>query len=403
MNADLKEFAKQYQPSQPKTRKPFEGEKAAHHGARYSPCGNFMIAGGDEGQVFRWCASGDLLQSLPPLTGHSAWVQAYTFAPKAKHFYTADSWGRLRAWDYSAWPVGEVQVEQLPEEPSDPKKKPAKKVEPKRELVVAKETGPAPQPLWDHAAAHDGWIRAIAVHPEGKQIATCGRDQFIRVWDATTGKKLHEFSAGEDIYVLQWHPQGKELVSGNLKGIIQQWDVTSGKSSRQFDASVLFTVNRLQDVGSVRTIAFDSAGTTLVAGGTKPVNGGNVQGTPLVLVFDWATGKKTNELTLGATSDVFVCDLQYDSRGFFIAGTSGNPGTGKLILFRAADKEAFFVQAIGNCHAVAMHPAGNTLAASVFVSKGGNGRQKNADGSREYPGGYTPISIFDLPSETQAS
>jgi len=359
MNVDPKELAKQFTPTKPKNSKPFESDRKQHNGARYSPCGKFLVAGGYQGNVLRWDVTGEAPKSLEPLTGHNGWVQAYAFAPSGKWLFTGDSWGRLQAWDYTA---------------------------------------EKPKAAWNIAEAHAGWLRSIAVSGDGKVLATCGRDQVVRLWDAATGKKLHELTGhNEDVFVVRFHPDGKSLVSGDLKGVIKQWDLATKKHARDFDAKVLFTLNRLQDVGSVRAIAFDKDGKHMLASGTKPKNGGNVQGVPTILVFDWAGGKQTKEFNLGVDGDVYVCDLQFDSRGFFMAAVSGNPGTGKFAFLRIEDKEPFVMQTFGNCHALSMHPDQKHLAATgVNGNSSGNGRVKGM-GPMDYPGNYSPITFFDIP------
>lgn len=359
MNTDPKELAKKYTPTKPKTAKPYESDKKQHNGARYSPCGKFLLAGGYEGAVHRWDVTGDEPKMLEPLTGHNAWVQALAFSPSGKLVFTGDSWGRLRAWDYAAEKA---------------------------------------QPTWDIADAHDGWLRMIAVSSDGKLLATCGRDQVVRLWDAATGKKLYEFTGhNRDVQTVQFHPDNKQLVSGDLYGVIKQWDVTAKKHVRDLDAKLLYLENRLQEIGGVRSMVFDKEGKTLLVGGTKPKNGGNVQGVPTLLAFNWADGKKTSETTFGADGDVYVYELQYDPRGYVIVGISGNPGVGKFCFWQIGDKEPFFTQAMGNCHAVSIHPSGKKLAMTgVNANSQGNGRVKGM-GEMDYPGNYSPITFWDMP------
>jgi WD40 repeat protein len=359
MNTDPKSLAEQYTPTKPKDSKPFESDKKQHNGARYSPCGRFLIAGGYDGSVHRWDVTGDEPKLLEPLTGHHGWVQALAFAPGGGIVFTGDSWGRLRAWDYTA---------------------------------------DKPTPSWEIAEAHDGWLRRIAVSGDGKMLATCGHDQVVRLWDAATGKKEHEFTGhGHDVFVVAFHPDNRQLVSGDHYGVIKHWDIADRKHVRDFDARVLFVENRLQEVGSVRSILFDKDGTTLLAGGTKPKNGGNVQGTPTLLTFNWADGQKTAETTFGGEGDVYVYELQLDPRGYVLVGISGNPGTGKFCFWRIGDKEPFFSQAMGNCHAISVHPSGQKLAMTgINANNQGNGRVKGT-GDMDYPGNYSPITFWDMP------
>jgi WD40 repeat protein len=325
--------------------------------ARFSPCGKFLFAGGLDGTVRRWAASSDEMAELPPLNGHGGWVQAIALGSDQRLF-TADSWGQLRAWACS-----------------------------ENDATAA----------WSVEKAHDGWIRSVAVSPDGKRLATCGLDQTVRVWSSENGAKLTELAGhGEDVFSAAFHPDGRSLVSGDFKGNIKHWDLETGTCLRDLDARVLFKLDRLQDVGGVRSLAFDRDGTMLAAGGTTPKVGANVQGSPTILVFDWITGMTKHSITLGGEGDGFVYDMHFHRDGFLMAVTSGNPGSGKFLFIRPRDKDPFFVTTnLPNCHSLAVHPNGTRLAVTATNGgSNGNGRQLK-DG--EYPGNWSPVHIWDMP------
>ena len=228
------------------------------HAARYSPCGKFLFAGGLEGEVRRWDVASDEMPQLDPLAGHGGWVQPLVFHPNGTVLFTADSWGQIRAWTYGD---------------DEPKSK------------------------WTVEDAHNGWIRDLAVSPNGELLASCGIDQKVRIWSTSDGKLQHEFAGhARDVHCVQFHPNGESLVSGDERGVVKQWDVASGKSVRDLDASVLYALHRLQDVGGARVLSFDAEGKILAVGGTSPKNGGNVQGVPTALLFDFETGKLKHTL-----------------------------------------------------------------------------------------------------------
>ena len=148
-------------------------------------------------------------------------------------------------------------------------------------------------------------------------------------------------------------------------------------------------------------MTFSPDGTLLLAGGTRPKNGGNVQGTPLVLVFDWKTRKQIQALEMGPTSDVYVQDLQFHPDGFLMVATSGNPGAGKLHFQRLEDKKPFYTSSgFSNCHAISVHADGERLAITM-TSKGSNGNGRPLDKDGNYLGNSSPIHLLGRAQEEE--
>ncbi len=85
---------------------------------------------------------------------------------------------------------------------------------------------------WDIAAGNERWSsdvtewsKALAFAPDGRLLATGGRDGIVRLWDPANGKQVREL-AGHDgeVSSLAWSRDGGLLVSaaGNVALI---WDV----------------------------------------------------------------------------------------------------------------------------------------------------------------------------------
>lgn len=352
MITDAKKLVEQYTPKQTKSLKTDRQLCML----RFSPDGNLLAAACQDGSIRRWDES---FAELPPIKGHGGWVQAIVFHPDGKRLFSADTYGALRCWPFAD--------------------------------KEAKAT-------WTNDKAHDGWIRALALSPDGKTLATCGRDQKIRLFSADDGKQTRELaSADSDLFALAFHPDGKSLVVGDLFGVIKQWDLATGKSVREFNAKDLHKLDRLQDSGGVRCLAFDKDGNTLLAGGTFAPSGGFVQGTPAFLAFDWKTGKPTQTRKVGAATDGFLHDVHVHPAGFVMGVTSGQPGNGKFFFQRVDDAQPFFITpAMPNCHSLAMHPEGRRFAV-VATSSGSNGNGRQLDAKGQYPGAFSPVVIWDLP------
>ena len=396
MNDDLASLKTRFEPKEARQLKLDRQMNAA----RFTACGRYLLAAGHDGLVRRFDAAVEELPELKPLVGHGGWVQALALpkkrdeTPADEVVYSVDSWGQLRCGSF----VDEAAA-----------------------------------PRWVNKTAHDGWILDVSLSPNGKLLATCGIDRAVRVWSAADGSKLHEFSVPEwEVLSVAFAPDDGSVLAGDLSGKVRQWELASGKLTREFDASSLHKADRLQEIGGARHLLFveapraESQGASdkpkdgapspdastlslrpqpspltpsykLLCAGTKPKNGGNVQGLPTVLVFDWASGQLEKSIELGKEGDVYVTDLVFHPAGFLMATASGNPGTGKLVFRRLEDDAAFFeTTKMPNCHSLTLHPSHQKFA--VVATNGGsngNGRNLTKDGS--YPGNFSPIHVWTLP------
>jgi len=335
--------------------------------ARISPCGKFIIAGGMIGNVNRWSATDDEFAPLADLPGHGGWVQCVAFAPTGNRVFTADSWGRLCAWDYTA---------------------------------------AEPKPLWNVAEAHSAWIRDVAVSRDGKTLATASRDGLVSLWDAASGKKLADLADHkEEVFSVAFSPDGKTLASGDFMGTIKLWDVAARKHTADLDGKLFWALKLLQDVGGVRVLRFTPDGKSLAAGGLQPSNGSTVQGIPTLVVYDLTTKKQTTKLEFGQTKDGFITDLVMHDDGYWILTTSGVTGNGKLMFLKPGEKTPYYeTTKLLNLHAAALMPDGKRLlVVRVNAKSSGNGRVKSPDGTTAYPGNYSPLVMFDLPQPGAAS
>lgn len=80
---------------------------------------------------------------------------------------------------------------------------------------------------------HEGSILALAVHPDGKLLASAGGDGTIRIWDAIAGKLLNTLRnhAGA-VRALVFRAPGNTLVSAGEDGTLREWDVATGAALR---------------------------------------------------------------------------------------------------------------------------------------------------------------------------
>lgn len=324
--------------------------------ARFSPCGGFIFAGGYDGLVHRW----DLQDwKREPLSGHRGWLQGIVFHPDGGRMFTADSWGRITCWSLA----GEV-----------------------------------PAVAWTVEEAHPGWLQALSISPDGRFLATCGGNREVRLWSAGDGSPRARLAGHEGpVFCVRFHPRGDDLVSGDLHGLVIHWDLRTGQEARRLDARVLYLRPDLSDVGGVRSLAFDSWGTTLACAGSQPLTSGFVTGKPTVVLIDWNAGASRQTLQLpGATpEDGFALEAAWHPEGFVMAATSGSPGRGSLWCWEPGEAAPFHVSRdLMHCRSFSLHPRGDLLAVARVSQGGGHGRVVDAAG--EYLGQTGHVHFFEL-------
>lgn len=318
---------------------------------RFSPCGKVLAAAAHDGTVRRFDTTKAEPTELPKLTGHDGWVTALAFAQSGRLF-TGDSWGKLIAWD------------------------------------AVTDT---PKKAWDVTAAHDDWLRRCAVSPDGKTVTTVGRDGLLKLWDADTGKPAATLKGEDDLLAVAFHPNGA-IVTGDLHGRLKEW--AGGKFVRTLEIKEFYLLDRIQDVGGVRCLAFDTKGDTLLVGGAQPKTGGFVQAVPHLFAYEWKTGTRQHTWKGMSDNEGYVHDVSWHA-GQAVAVTSGQPGQGKVFFWKPGDAKPSFEAAKPNCHSLSVSPDGTRLAVSATnANSSGNGRVKGKDG--EYPANTSPIHLWNL-------
>lgn len=311
--------------------------------ARFSPDGTTVAAAGLDEKIHLSSLDG----GTKALDGHETWVVALAYAPDGRLF-SADLHGVVIAWD------GETK-------------------------------------LWTSKTPGSAFLRALAT--DGKTVLTAGDDRIVRVRDAKSGTILRELKGHESyVYAVAYTPDG--FLSGDLKGEILHW--VDGRLKRKLDAKILHTLGEdfLADVGGVRSFAFD--GKRLAAGGMKDAKSNTFcPGTPVVLVYDWESGKRTSILECTGTVDGPVNALAYLADGTLCGVSESHGGNASVFFWKDGAKPVHAAPA-PSAYDLDVHPDGQRLLIAAYAAKGGGGNGRAAKTRAEYVPNEGVVQVFSL-------
>lgn len=188
-------------------------------------------------------------------------------------------------------------------------------------------------------SAHERQVWAVDISPDGRTIASGGRDEYAALWDINAGtNRARLSSAGKDhenwIIAVSYSRDGRYLATGSEDATVKVWDLRNGNN-------LVTTFRTPGDAMVVRSLDFDPQSTRLYVGY------GDGRGT--VRILDTATWKEATT-TLRHGGGVRAMQVSPDGRLLATGGQDHvarlwNTRNGQLVATLQGHKG--WVQAIG--------------------------------------------------------
>jgi RNA polymerase sigma factor (sigma-70 family) len=167
-------------------------------------------------------------------------------------------------------------------------------------------------------------VMSVAYSPDGKQLASCGIDGTVCVWETATGKSLHEFKGHKaEVTSVAFSPDGTLVVSGSEDGTPRLWVLSTGTelhTLRSYYPRENETVEGFP--GGIETMAFSPDGRLLATGTVEPA----------LRLWDVASGKLIHRFD-ASTAGSFIA-VAFSPDGRMLA--ANNPRAPSILLWEVA-------------------------------------------------------------------
>ena len=195
----------------------------------FSPDGQMIVSGSEDGTVRLWDLKGNLIRE--PFQ-HEEAVYSVTFSPNGQIIVSGSEDGTVRLWDLKGNPISEP-------------------------------------------FQHEKAVYSVTFSPNGQMIVSGSEDGTVRLWDLKGNPISEPFQHEEAVYSVTFSPDGQIIVSGSEDGTVRLWDLKGNPISEPFRHEKL-----------VSSVAFSPDGQIIVTGShDKTLQLWDIKGNPISELF----------------------------------------------------------------------------------------------------------------------
>lgn len=109
--------------------------------------------------------------------------------------------------------------------------------------------------VWRSFTAHQDIVVGFAVSPDGRTLASSGREGPVRIWELLSGKERGRLEVASSVTALAYAPGSRTLAAGSSKGSIRLYDLADGKEWHRLDGHL----------GAIDSLEFSADGRVLLS------------------------------------------------------------------------------------------------------------------------------------------
>jgi len=190
------------------------------------------------------------------------------------------------------------------------------------------------------AIPHPKWVRHLSLSRDGKMIASVCDDMVGRLWDAESGRPLHELKGHalrtpydfvSKLYASAFSPDGKLLATVDQAGHALIWETATGRRIAAVHAPFFYTHDTNgHTYGGIRSVDFSPDGQRIALGGNLAGDTSTIlRSNALIQVYDWRSGKLASDFRGG---NFFYERVRFHHQGKWLLGMGGAGSDPKLTL-----------------------------------------------------------------------